>query len=95
MSIVEVAADAELLQLNFVGTEEFAGAANGVIGRMIEIGDIVRVDTDFRSEEFRVPVNVFGAGVAVQPGPIRIGEGFDDGRLTVAATAFAAVVDPV
>ena len=80
---MKVAADAELLHLHFVGTENFAGPAHGVVGRMVEIGDVVGVEANFRREKFRIPVNVFGAGIAVKPGPVRVRKGFDNGGFCI------------
>ena len=42
--VVEIAAYAQLLELNFVRAEELARAADGVIRWMVEVGNVVGVD---------------------------------------------------
>ena len=49
---VEVAADAELLQLDFVGPKQFARPAHGVVDRPVEVEGIGDVGADFGGEEF-------------------------------------------
>src|SRR5262250_113629 len=78
---MEIAADAELCEMKFVRAENFAGAADGVVLGMMKIVDVIGVDANFRSEEFRVEGEVFGAGVAVEPGEIGEGERFGLGGL--------------
>jgi hypothetical protein len=48
---VEVSAETELLQLDFVGPEDFRRPAHGVISRMVKIENVMRVEPDFRGEE--------------------------------------------
>jgi hypothetical protein len=48
-----------------------------MVGGVIEIGDVVDVRADFWRKEFRIPKNILGARVAVQPGPIRVRKRFD------------------
>src|SRR5215475_5934523 len=43
----------------------------------------IAADAEFRSEEFRVEGEVFGAGVAVEPGEIGEGERFGPGGLII------------
>ena len=74
---MEVAADAELLQLHLTRSKKFAGSADRVIGRMIEIGHVINVRANFGSEELRVPKNILGPRISVQPSPVRIREGLD------------------
>jgi hypothetical protein len=67
---VKVAADAQLGDVNFVGTKYFAGSANGVILRMIEIENVINVGPYFWSKEFRIESRLLGSRIAIQPGPI-------------------------
>lgn len=76
---MKVAANSKLGELDFIGAENFAGAADGVVFRMMEIANVVSVYANFGSEEFRVEGKVFGAGVAVEPGEIGEGEGLGFG----------------
>ena len=73
--IVEVAADAELGYLNFVRSKDFAGTANGVVFRMIEVVNVVDVGADFGSEKRGIEGGRLGASVAIEPGPVGKGKG--------------------
>src|ERR1019366_10253823 len=77
---VEVAPEADLLQLDFVRSENLGGSAERVIFRMVHAAYEVSVKSDFRSEELRIPHGVFVAWVAVQPGPICIRKRLCRGR---------------
>ena len=63
--IVKIAADAELLQLDFLRPEKFTRPAHRVIRRMVEVENIVGVSSDLRRKKFRVPIYILGAGIAV------------------------------
>src|ERR1700683_696439 len=49
---MKIAADAGLLHLYLTRTERFRRADDGVIDGLIEIFHVVRVEADFRREEF-------------------------------------------
>lgn len=42
---------------------------------MLILPVVVRVSPDFRSKEFRAPIDVLGAGTSVEPTPVRVGKG--------------------
>ena len=69
---VKVAADAELLQLDFVGPEELARPAFGIVTRLIEVVVPGKIGPDFRGEEFGIKRDIMVAWIAVQPGPVVI-----------------------
>ena len=48
--VVEVAADAQLLDLHLVGAAGLAGAVESVVLGMVEVVDVVRVDTELAGE---------------------------------------------
>jgi hypothetical protein len=75
--VVEVTANAELFQLNFVGAKQLTRTAHGMICGMVEVRDIVGVGSDLWGKEFRVPKYIFCARVPVQPSPIRIRKRLD------------------
>ena len=60
---MEVSAEADLLDLNFVGAKDLGRATYAVVFGVVEVIDIVRIKTNFRSEEFRIPNYVLVAGV--------------------------------
>src|ERR1022692_3260498 len=62
---MEVAAEADLLQLDFIRPEYLGRSAKRVILRMVEAAHKVRVKSDFRSEEFRIPHRVLVACSAI------------------------------
>ncbi len=72
--VMEVAADSELLHLHFVGATELAGSGEGVIPRMIEVVDVVRVDAHLRGKRLGVDHGGVLAAVAVQPREVSKGE---------------------
>jgi hypothetical protein len=49
---VKIAANAKLLQLNFVGAKYFARPADRVVDRLIEIVVVGDIRPNFRGEEF-------------------------------------------
>ena len=67
---MEIAADAGLLDLDFAGAERFGRPDDGVIDRLVEIFHVVRIEADFRSEEFRIEHGIFVARGAVEPGEV-------------------------
>ena len=69
---MKVAAEADLIELDFVGTEDLGRSADGVIFRMIEAAPKIGIESDFRGEEFRIPNRIFVTRVTVQPSPVRI-----------------------
>ena len=71
---MEVAADAGLLYLDFAGAERFGGADDGVVDRLVEIFHVMRIEPNFRREEFRVKNGLFGARASVEPTEIAKGE---------------------
>ena len=73
--VVEVAANAQLGYLYFVGAEDFARSADGVVLRMTEVVGVVDVGADLRCKEPGCVRSIFGAGVAVEPGEVGKGEG--------------------
>src|ERR1700722_10432280 len=70
----DVAAKAQLLHLYFIGTKRFGGASHRVVLRMIEIKNVIDVGTKLRREVLGGHGRVFGACVAVEPGPVRVRE---------------------
>ena len=75
--VVEVAAEAELLQLDFVGAKELARPAHRVVDGFVEIVVVGNIGADFRGEEVGIKGDVFVARVAVEPGPVPIRERID------------------
>ena len=75
--VVEIAAEAELLQLDLVRAKYFARSADRVVYRSVEVVGIGNIGADLRREEFRIESCFFGARVAVQPGPVPVGKGID------------------
>src|SRR6201999_4390661 len=48
---MEIAAKADLLDLDFIGAKSFSRAAQTVILRMIEAADVIRIKAYFRGEK--------------------------------------------
>jgi hypothetical protein len=69
---MEVAAQAELLRLDFVGAEEFARSAHRVVDRLVEVVGVGNIGADLRREELRVEGDVLIARIAIQPGPVPV-----------------------
>src|SRR6266850_7925909 len=68
--IMKVATDAELRYLDFIGPENLARPADGVVFGMIEIVDVIDVGPDFRRKELGIQRRFFGSRVAGQPGKV-------------------------
>ncbi len=49
---MEIAAEADLLDLNFVGAKGLGRSSQAVILGMIEAADVIRIEAYFRGEEF-------------------------------------------
>ena len=71
---MEVAADAGLFYLDFAGAERFGRPNDGVIDRLVEILHVVRIESNFGSEEFRIEHGIFGPCGSVEPTEIAIRE---------------------
>ncbi len=67
---MKIAAYAKLRELHLIAAKYFAGTADGVVLRVIEIVDIVGIHANFGSEEFCIEGHIFNAGIAVQPAPV-------------------------
>ena len=52
--VVKIAADAKLLQLDFVGAKQFARPAHRVVDWFVEVVGVGNIGTDFRGEELRI-----------------------------------------
>src|ERR1700683_529164 len=52
---VEIAANTELLQLNFLRAEQLARPTHRVIRRMVKVENVIGVYSDLGWKEFRVP----------------------------------------
>lgn len=72
---MEVPANPELRELNFIGAEDFAGAADRVVDRMVILKNVVRIRADFGREKLTVEGWLFGPCVARKPSPVRESEG--------------------
>ncbi len=72
---MEVASHAQLRDLDFIGAEDFARPADGVILRMPEIIGVVDVCPDLRRKELRIHREIFRSGIAVKPGEVAKCEG--------------------
>ena len=72
---MEIAAYAQLRDVNFIGAKYFARAADGVVFRMRKIVNVVDVRPDFRSEKRSRVRCILRAGITVQPGKICKREG--------------------
>src|ERR1035441_359147 len=79
--VVKVTAEADLLQLNFVGPEDLGRSAQRVILGMVQTAYEVSIESYFRSEKLRIPHRVFVASLAVEPSPIGIRKRLGRGRL--------------
>ncbi len=90
--IVEVAAEADLLQLNFVRAENLGRSTQRVILGVIEAADEVTVKTNFRSEEFGIPHRVFVASLAIEPSPVGEREGSEGAGFRVSQCAESTAV---
>src|SRR5262249_245691 len=73
---VEVAAKADLLQLDFVGAKDLGRATHAIVPWIVETVNVVSVKADFRSEELRIPYRIFVSRSAVKPGPVGISKRF-------------------
>ena len=71
---MEVAAEAELRELELAGADALARADEGVVLRMVEVVDVVDVDPELAGEDLGVERRVGGAAVAVEPGEVGEGE---------------------
>ena len=91
---MEVAADTELLQLNLIGPKQLTRSADRVVRWMVEVGHVVRIESDFRRKEFRVPINLFRARVPVQPRPVRIRKWLDISRFPRCRSRICCGSDP-
>src|SRR5438309_11665678 len=69
---MEVAAEANLLDLDLARTKDFRGTAERIVPWLVEALDEVSVKSDFWGEELRIPHRIFVAGCAVQPGPVSV-----------------------
>ena len=69
---MEVAAEANLLDLDLARTKDFRGTAERIVPWLVEALDEVSVKSDFWGEELRIPHRIFVAGGAVQPGPVSV-----------------------
>ena len=67
---VKVATDAKLRELDFSGSKDFARAAYTVIGRVVEVVDVIGVHPKLTCKDFRVYRGFFGSGVSGQPGEV-------------------------
>ncbi len=74
---MKIAAEAELLQLDFVRTKYFARSADRVVYRSVEVVRIGNIGADLRREELGIECGFFSARVAVQPGPVPVGKRID------------------
>src|SRR6266404_9757769 len=54
----------------FIGPENLARTADGIVFGMGEVVDVVNVSPDFRREEFGVERNLFGPRISIQPGKV-------------------------
>ncbi len=68
---MKVAADAQLSDLHFTGSENLARTANRIVLGMGKVVDVVDVGSDFRCEKFRIQRSLFGSRISVQPREIR------------------------
>jgi len=71
---MEVATETNLLQLEFIRTKDFSGAANGVVPGVIKILNEVAVEANLRREKFRIEDRRRGSCRTVEPAPISIGK---------------------
>ena len=71
-NVVIVKVAAELLHLDFVRAKEFARPTHRVVRRMIEVVCAIDVSSNFWCKEIAVPINIFGAGITVEPSPIPV-----------------------
>src|ERR1700681_2792786 len=77
--IVKIASHTQLRHLYFARPKYFTRPADRVVFWIVEIVDIRNVGSDLRREELAVKRRLFGARVAVEPGPV--GESKRFGRL--------------
>src|SRR5579872_4320215 len=68
--IMEVTANSHLRELNFIGTKDLTRSAYGVVLWMVEIVDVVDIDSHFGGEGFGVQWRLLGARIAGQPGEV-------------------------
>ena len=68
--VVEVAADAQLLDLELAGAAALGAADQGVVLRVVEVVDVAGVDPELAGEDLRVERRLGCAGVAVEPGEV-------------------------
>src|SRR5580658_5427341 len=61
---VEVAANTELFQLNFLRAEQLARPTHRVIRGMVKVENVIGVYSDLGRKEFRVPKYILRARVA-------------------------------
>jgi len=73
---MEIATNAKLRQLYFARAEDFTGAADRVISRMIEIVDVVGVNPEFAGEDFGIKGRLGGTRIPGQPGKVGKGKRF-------------------
>src|SRR5260370_10358112 len=78
--VVEVAADAELLHLEFVGAAALGSADERVIDGVREVEDIAGIGPELPGEGLAVEGRFLGARVAIQPGEIGESEGLRRGE---------------
>src|SRR5262249_30681553 len=67
---VEVSSDAELSHLEFVGPEDFARTTDGIVFWMVEVDDVIDVDSELAGENFRLQREILLTTVPGQPGKI-------------------------
>ena len=71
---MEIATDADLLHLDFSGTEALGRAHDCMVVRLIEIFHVVRIEAHLGSKELRVEDRVFVARRAIEPCEVAVGE---------------------
>src|ERR1700690_1730283 len=63
--VVKIASEAKLLELNFVGTEQFARSTHRIIDWLVEVVVVGNVRTNLRRKELGVERHVLVTRVAV------------------------------
>src|SRR5262249_58995187 len=67
---VEVSSDAELSHLEFVGPEDFARTTDGIVFWMVEVDDVIDVDSELAGENFRLQGKILLPSVTAHPAQI-------------------------
>src|SRR5580698_6397598 len=70
----DISAEAQLLDLELLGTELLGGPTHGVVFGMVEVKDVVDVRAELRHKVFRCHGRVYDAAICIQPRPVAFAE---------------------